>query len=64
MEKGIIKKIKIEGNFFNEKDISEIEIALVNIPHEEIAIRKVLGQYPIGEYFNGISSDDLLNAMF
>ena len=64
VEKGIIKKIKIEGNFFNEKDISEIEIALVNIPHEEIAIRKVLGQYPIGEYFNGISSDDLLNAMF
>ena len=64
VEKGIIKKIKIEGDFFNEKDISEIEIALVNIPHEENAIRKVLSQYPIGEYFNGISSDDLLNAMF
>jgi len=64
VEKGIIKKVTIQGDSFNEKNIAEIETTLVNIPHEENAIRKVLNQYPIEEYFNGMTSDDLLNAMF
>jgi lipoate-protein ligase A len=64
VEKGIIKRVKIEGDLFDEKDIAEIEIALINIPHEENAIRKVLNRYPIEEYFNDVSSDDFLNAMF
>lgn len=64
VEKGIIKKINIEGDLFKGKDIAEIETALVNIAHEENAIRKVLNQYPIEKYFNGLPSDDFLNAMF
>jgi lipoate-protein ligase A len=64
VEKGIIKKATIERDFFNEKDISEIEAALINVLHEENAIRNVLNQYSIEEYFNGTSSYDLLNAMF
>ncbi len=64
VEKGIIKRVKTEGDLFDEKEIAEIEIALINIPHEENAIRKVLNRYPIEEYFNDISSDDFLNAMF
>jgi lipoate-protein ligase A len=64
VEKGIIKKVTIHGDSFNEKNIAEIETALINIPHEENAIRKVLNQYPVEEYFNGLSANDLLNAMF
>jgi len=64
VEKGIIKKVKIYGDFFNEKDISEVEAALENVPHEENAIMKVLDQFQISRYFHNMTSNDLLNAMF
>ena len=64
VEKGIIKKVKIYGDFFNEKDISEIETGLENTPHEENEIRKVFNQYQIGKYFHNMTANDLLSAMF
>lgn len=63
-EQGIIKKVKIYGDFFNEKDISEIELALENVPHEEEKIRNVFDQFEIGRYFHGMTTKDLLKAMF
>lgn len=64
VEKGIIKKVKIFGDFFNEKDIAEIEAALVNVAHDEEAIRKVLNNYTIGSYFRDVTADDLMEAIF
>jgi len=64
VQQGIIKKVKIYGDFFNEKDISDIETVLENTPHEENGIRKVLDQYQIGKYFHNMTTDDLLSAMF
>lgn len=63
-EKGIIQKIKIFGDFFNEKDISEIENALTGTAHDEQEIRKKLKDYTIGQYFHNISMDDLIEVMF
>jgi len=63
-ENGIITQAKIFGDFFNEKDISEIEAALENCPHDEEAIRKVLSVFKIESYFHGISLDELISAMF
>lgn len=64
VEKGIIKKVKIFGDFFNEKDIAEIERALEDISHDEENIRKVLRNYNIGGYFTNMTADDLVMAMF
>lgn len=64
VEKGIIKKVKIFGDFFNQKDISEIEKALVGIAHDEQAIQELFGHFSIGEYFTNMTGDDLLSAMF
>ncbi|MFT3980218.1 MAG: lipoate--protein ligase [Ferruginibacter sp.] len=64
VERGIIKKVKIFGDFFNEKDITEIEEALVDAAHEEAAIRSILGRYDIATYFRNITADDLVEAMF
>ena len=64
VEKGIIKKVKIFGDFFNEKDIAEIEEALEGTVHDEKAIRTVFGRFSIGEYFRNMSEDDLVEAMF
>ena len=64
VEKGIIRKAKIFGDFFNEKDITEIEKDLENTNHNEAAIRERLKNYNIGEYFRNMTIDDLLSVMF
>src|SRR5690606_4934124 len=42
VEKGIIRKAQITGDFFHIKGIAPIEEALINLPHEEAAIKKAL----------------------
>lgn len=64
VEKGIIRKVKVFGDFFNEKDISEIEQALENQRHNEPALRAVLSNYNIDAYFKGMVADDLIAALF
>ncbi|HET8753588.1 MAG TPA: lipoate--protein ligase [Salinimicrobium sp.] len=64
VEKGIIKDVKIYGDFFHIKDIEPIEGALENTRHDEKAIRDVLQQFDLKEYFSNISEDDLVSIMF
>ncbi|MCO5236864.1 MAG: lipoate--protein ligase [Chitinophagaceae bacterium] len=64
VNKGVIRKAKIYGDFFNKKDISEIEQALENTLHQEADIRQVLAKYTIGDYFFGMTGNDLIDAMF
>ena len=61
---GIIQELKIQGDFFHIRDISEIEEALKDTPHEEYKIREVLNQFNLADYFKDISADDLIAAMF
>lgn len=61
---GIIQELKIQGDFFHIRDISEIEEALKDTPHEEDKIREVLNQFNLADYFKDISADDLIAAMF
>jgi lipoate-protein ligase A len=64
VEEGIIKQVKIFGDFFNKKDVVEVEAALTNIAHQEPSIRQVLSQFIIDEYFHKMTEDDLIEAMF
>ena len=61
---GIVKKIKIFGDFFHKKDITEVEAALIDIAHDEATIRQALSRFMLGEYFVNITEDDLIEAMF
>lgn len=61
---GIIQEVKIHGDFFHIRDISEIETALQNTPHEETKIRTVLADFDLKSYFKDIEVDDLVAAMF
>lgn len=63
-ENGIIKKVKIFGDFFNEKDISEIEKQLENVAHDEDAIRQALSSYEIERYFRGVTLPEFMSVMF
>jgi lipoate-protein ligase A len=61
---GIIEKCKIFGDYFNTRETSEIEVALVGVKHEENAIREKLSQFEIDDYFRGVSVDELISCMF
>ena len=64
VSKGIIKAVKIQGDFFHIRDISKIEQALEEVPHEETQIRAVLSKFELEHYFKDISTDDIVAAMF
>lgn len=64
VKKGVIEKAKIFGDFFSERGIADIENALVNVDHEENAIRISLAKFPIEKHFRNINIDDLVEAMF
>ncbi|MDO9511545.1 MAG: lipoate--protein ligase [Bacteroidales bacterium] len=64
VNKGIMSAVKIYGDFFNHLDISEIELKLQNIPHDPDIIRGVLSAFKIEQYFDRISVDELISAMF
>jgi lipoate-protein ligase A len=61
---GIIENIKIYGDFFSELGIEPIEHALINIAHNENAIRQALAHINIDKHFSNITLDDLIEAMF
>ena len=64
VEKGVIQRVKILGDFFNKKDISEIEKALEHTAHNEMAIQAVLNQFQIDDYFINFTAGDLIESMF
>lgn len=58
--KGIIADIKITGDFFGIEDVSDIENALIGIPHEECSIKNVLSLFNLNNYFSGANMDIIL----
>ena len=64
IEKGAIAGIKIYGDFFAKKDVSEFEGLLLGLPHEEKAISEKLAKVNAEDYFLGITNEDILKMMF
>lgn len=63
-EQGVIREIKIHGDFFHRFDIDVIEKALVGVRHEPEAIRACLAGFEINDYFRNIPIEDLVAGMF
>ena len=59
-----IEEAKIFGDFFNSKDVSEIETAIVGKAHREGDLRTALSAFEIEDYFHQMSEDDLIAALF
>jgi lipoate-protein ligase A len=64
VEKGIIKDIKIYGDFFGKYDVSEVENLLKGVKHSEEEIKKVLSNIDMNDYFTNITVDNLIEVMF
>jgi lipoate-protein ligase A len=64
IEKGVIQDLKIFGDFFNERDISEVEDCLKGQKHKVEDIRQKLNDLSFERYFHNISIDEFILAMF
>ncbi|NMA96381.1 MAG: lipoate--protein ligase [Clostridiales bacterium] len=64
VQNGLIQDCKIYGDFFSEKDISDIEKALVGNKHSELHVLDVLSQFDIDKYFANISLEDVLSVFY
>mgnify|MGYP001405686659 FL=1 len=60
---GIIKSIKIYGDFFGGGEISTVEDKLKGIKYKEDEIKKVLDEIDIGYYFTKITKEELLDCI-
>lgn len=63
VEKGIIKALKIHGDFFGKYDICDIENALIGVKHSESAVRAALSYFDLTSYFANISLDELIQII-
>jgi lipoate-protein ligase A len=64
VEKGIIRGVKIFGDFFGKSDVSDIEKALIGVNHSKEAIHKALSSFDINNYFSNISLENLIDLFF
>jgi lipoate-protein ligase A len=64
VQNGVIENIKIFGDFFNTKDIKEIEEILIGVRHEESNIINTLKDYKIDEYFANVTLNEFVGGMF
>jgi len=61
---GIIIGSKIFGDFFSEKDVEAFEKLLINVKHDEEALRNVLTSVKISDYFLNFSENEILSLFF
>ena len=63
VEDGIIKSMKIYGDFFGGGEISNVEDKFKGVKYKEDEIEKVLDSIDIGYYFSKINKEELLGCI-
>lgn len=58
-----IESIRFFGDYFGKKDVSELESLLAGIEYEPGAILKRVENLPLGDYFSGISTEELIQII-
>lgn len=64
VHKGLIKDIKIYGDFFSEKEINELEELLKNVKYLKDEVINVLDMVDIEKYMINVSKENLLEIIF
>ncbi len=64
VEKGVIKDLKIVGDFTSMKDIVLLETLLVGTIHDPETIRNKLSDIDVSNYIRGLQNEELLSGMF
>ena len=63
VQNGMIKRVRIFGDFFNIREIDDLEQLLTGIPHNEASIRQKAEQINLSDYLVNVTADELVKAM-
>ena len=63
VQNGIIRHIRIFGDFFNIGDIARLEQSLTGTPHNEACIRQKLKEIHLPDYLVNVTADELVAAI-
>lgn len=63
VEQGIIRNVKIYGDFFGIRDIKELEIALVGVRHNHADVYDALLKFDLSQYIAGIERDEITQVL-
>ncbi len=63
VEESIIKDISIYGDFFGEKNIKELELALIGSRHQKEELENCLKNIDIGKYIKGLTVENLVGDL-
>lgn len=64
MENGRIEYIDFAGDFLSRVSIQQLQEALFGVPWNPEAIKEILTQFALDEYFGSISAEEILKTMF
>ncbi|MGC9341148.1 MAG: lipoate--protein ligase [Bacteroidales bacterium] len=64
VEKGIMKDVKIYGDFFHKYDIEVVEKSLSGVHHDPDAIKDILSEFEFEDYFKNIDKQEFISGMF
>jgi len=64
VESGIVKEVRIYGDFFGEKDLDEVLSLLAGLPFEKSAFIKALSDISLSEYIFGLSNEAFTDCIF
>ena len=64
VENGVMKDVRIFGDYFNTFDTKDIENLLKNTPHEEKQIKEKLNETDFDKYFHGVEKEEFIKGMF
>jgi lipoate-protein ligase A len=64
VEKGVIKDLKIVGDFTSLKDVALLEQKLVGSIHDPETLRIRLYEIEVSDYIAGLENEELLVGMF
>lgn len=64
VEQGVIKEVKVYGDFFGLGDISDVENALVGVRFERETVKQVFENLDFNKYFGRVTAEEILTLIF
>lgn len=63
IQDGVIRGVRIMGDFFSGRGVQEIENALLGTPYTRDAVRECVSRFDVGSYFYSTSAEELAAAL-
>jgi lipoate-protein ligase A len=64
VEKGVIRELKLQGNFTSREEILSLEKMLTGTIHDPETMRVKLSGIKVSDYIEGLENEELLSGMF